>query len=135
MWRFVNERNKSTHVLCFVRSCGAVCNVKRMKSTRHLQLSGILFVSKTWNNQHKVNYKQSTIENLDPRNNRIRNSIIMAQSEAGKSTKTVPNEEEEEEFGPQLITKLEVRFFCRYFLWSEQHWTTYFTKDFFCLHR
>lgn len=32
----------------------------------------------------------------------------MAQSEAGKSAKTVPNEEEEEEFGPQLITKLEV---------------------------
>lgn len=32
----------------------------------------------------------------------------MAQSEAGKSVKTVPNEEEEEEFGPQLITKLEV---------------------------
>lgn len=36
----------------------------------------------------------------------------MAQSEAGKSTKTVPNEEEEEEFGPQLITKLEVCFEC-----------------------
>lgn len=32
----------------------------------------------------------------------------MAQSQAGKSSKTVPNEEEEEEFGPQLITKLEV---------------------------
>lgn len=32
----------------------------------------------------------------------------MAQSEAGKSVRTVANEEPEEEFGPQLITKLEV---------------------------
>lgn len=32
----------------------------------------------------------------------------MAQSEAGRSVTTVPNDEEEEEFGPQLITKLEV---------------------------
>lgn len=32
----------------------------------------------------------------------------MAQSEAGKSTRTVPNDEAEEEFGPQLISKLEV---------------------------
>lgn len=32
----------------------------------------------------------------------------MAQSEAGKSVRTVPNDEAEEEFGPQLITKLEV---------------------------
>lgn len=35
-------------------------------------------------------------------------SNVMPQSEAGKSSRTVPNEEEEEEFGPQLITKLEV---------------------------
>lgn len=33
----------------------------------------------------------------------------MAQSEAGKSAvRTVTNNEEEEEFGPQLITKLQV---------------------------
>lgn len=32
----------------------------------------------------------------------------MAQSEAGKSVRTIANEEPEEEFGPQLITKLEV---------------------------
>lgn len=37
----------------------------------------------------------------------------MAQSEAGKSVQTVPNDEAEEEFGPQLITKLEV---CIYIL-------------------
>lgn len=35
-------------------------------------------------------------------------SSTVVQSEAGKSSRTVPNEEEEEEFGPQLITKLEV---------------------------
>lgn len=34
--------------------------------------------------------------------------MAVAQSEAGKSVRTVPNDEEEEEFGPQLITKLEV---------------------------
>lgn len=30
----------------------------------------------------------------------------MAQSEAGKTATTVPNDEAEEEFGPQLISKL-----------------------------
>lgn len=32
----------------------------------------------------------------------------MAQSEAGRTVTTISNHEEEEEFGPQLITKLEV---------------------------
>lgn len=48
----------------------------------------------------------------------------MAQSEAGKSVRTVPNEEEEEEFGPQLITKLEVGnilYFVSIFMCNAQH--------------
>lgn len=45
----------------------------------------------------------------------------MAQSEAGKSVRTVPNDEAEEEFGPQLITKLEV---CTMHFFKPMYFTT-----------
>lgn len=59
----------------------------------------------------------------------------MAQSEAGKSAvRTVTNNEEEEEFGPQLITKLQVciEFFFFSRVVEATCASTYFNQHTFC---